>query len=192
MIGKLYKGFMFACIIVILGLVAWFMGAVVELIIMMLSFLIAKQRYEFKYHCKSSFHCLVLSVVVFVIGLRVTLPASVSYVCSGACGLLIAHGAQYIARLQFIEKDYQYIEPKYNEYVKIAYEKKTYCMEEQSLRKLCREHLLDPIDEEIVVQRLVYKLKGQELYSKIGYSKPQMIRREKRIEEKLNLKLKDR
>lgn len=191
-LAKVYKGIMFSCIIVILGLISWFMGAVIELTIMMTAFLIAKQKYEFKYHCKSSFQCLLLSVTVFAIGLRITLPSSISYVCSGVCGLLIAHGAQYIARLKFIEKDYEYIEPKYNEYVRQEYERNAYTMNESNLRQLCRENLLDEIDEEIVVQRLIYKLKGQELYDKIGYSKPQMIRREKRIEEKLKLKLKDR
>lgn len=65
-------------------------------------------------------------------------------------------------------------------------------MSEQELRTVCKENLFDAIDEEIVVQRLIYGRKGKELYDKIGYSKPQMIRREKRIEQKLNIKLKER
>lgn len=63
---------------------------------------------------------------------------------------------------------------------------------ENELRVYCKDKMLDEIDEEIIIQRLIYKLKGQALYDKIGYSKPQMIRRERKIEEKLNIKLKDR
>ena len=67
-----------------------------------------------------------------------------------------------------------------------------YAMSEDELRHYCRSYNLDPIDEEIVIQRLIYHLKGQQLYDKIGYSKPQMIRREKLIQSKLNISLKDR
>ena len=190
-IAKLYKTFMFLSIIAILGTVAYFMDAVVELVIMLVCFLIAKQKYKFKYHCKSSLQCLILSVGVFVIGMRVTLPSSISYTCSGICGLLIAFIAQHIAKLKFIKEDYDYIEPKYNALVEAQRVTNIYTMNEQDLRLHCKASMLDDIDEEIVVQRLIYHRKGQDLYDKIGYSKPQMIRREKKIEEKLNIKLKD-
>ena len=69
---------------------------------------------------------------------------------------------------------------------------RVYAMPEEELRAYCKAHNLDQIDTEIVVQRLIHHLKGKDLYEKIGYSKPQMIRREKAIESKLNIKLKDR
>ena len=181
---------MFLSILAILGIVAWFMGAVVELVIMMACFLIVKQKYEFKYHCKSSFQCFLVSVSVFTIGLRLIFPSSVSYLCSGICGIGIAHIAQYLAELKFIRKDYEYIEPKYNKFVEAQRVRNIYSMNEDSLRRYCKENMLDEIDEEIVIQRLIYHRKGQDLYEKIGYSKIQMIRREKRIESKLNIKLK--
>lgn len=73
-----------------------------------------------------------------------------------------------------------------------GHKRNVYCMEEKELRSLCKSYGLDPINEEIVIQRIVHHLKGKDLYDKIGYSKPQMIRREKYIEEKLSIKLKDR
>lgn len=187
---KLYKNTMFLLILAILGTIAWFMGSMVEMVIMMTCFLISKQRYRFKYHCKSAFQCLLLSVIVFAIGLRLTLPLSLSYTCSGVCGLLIAYVAQYIAELKFIREDYEYIEPKYNEFVESQRITNIYTMNESQLRLYCRQNLLDGIDEEIVVQRLIHRRRGQDLYEKIGYSKIQMIRREKRIESKLKIKLK--
>jgi hypothetical protein len=122
--------------------------------------------------------------------MKITLPANLSYTCSGICGLLVAYGAQYIAHLKFIKEDYEYIEPKYNDFVESKRSEDIYSMTEEELRLHCKRNFLDDIDEEIVIQRLIYKRKGQDLYNKIGYSKPQMIRREKRIEEKLNIKLK--
>lgn len=187
---KVYKTSMFLFILVILGMVAWIMNAIVEMTVMLSFFMVAKQKYEFKYHCKSSVHCLLLSVGVFAIGLRITLPVHLSYTCSGIVGLFIAYIAQYIAELKFIREDYEYIEPRYNALVENKRKTDLYTMNESELRLLCRANLLDNIDEEIVVQRLIYHRKGQDLYDKIGYSKPQMIRREKRIEEKLNMKLK--
>lgn len=187
---KVYKTSVFLLILTILGTISWCMDALVEMVIMMSLFLAAKQKYRFKYHCKSSVQCLLLSIVVFSIGLRVTLPAHLSYTCSGIVGLCIAYAAQYIAELKFIKEDYEYIEPRYNAFVENQRVASIYSMNEEDLRKYCRSNFLDEIDEEIVVQRLIYHRKGQDLYNKIGYSKPQMIRREKRIEEQLNIKLK--
>lgn len=187
---KVYKTSMFLLILAILGTISWCMGAFVEMVIMMSLFLVSKQKYRFKYHCKSSAHCFLLSVGIFSIGLRVALPVHLSYTCSGIVGLFIAYAAQYIAELKFIKEDYDYIEPRYNVLVENKRKTDLYTMNESELRSLCRANLFDEIDEEIVVQRLIYHRKGQDLYNKIGYSKPQMIRREKRIEEKLNIKLK--
>ena len=187
---KVYKTSMFLLILAILGTISWCMGAFIEMAIMMSLFLVAKQKYKFKYHCKSSVHCLLLSVGIFSVGLRVALPVHLSYTCSGIVGLFIAYAAQYIAELKFIKEDYDYIEPRYNVLVENQRVTNIHSMNECDLRKYCKSNFMDEIDEEIVVQRLIYHRKGQDLYDKIGYSKPQMIRREKRIEEKLNIKLK--
>lgn len=188
---KIYKTMMFMFIIGILTIIAYFMDSLIELFIMLVCFLVSKQKYEFKYHCKSSFHCLLLSVGVFVIALRITLPIGISYVCSGVCGLAIAYVGQYMAESKFIREDYAYIEPRYNSLLEEKSRINVYTMDESHLREYCRANLLDDIDEEIVVQRLIYRRKGKDLYAHIGYSKPQMIRREQRIEAKLNIKLKD-
>ena len=175
MIVKIYNRFMFVFMVAILVTLAWFFGSLIELASMLTCFLIAKQHYKFKYHCKSSFQCLLVSVAVFSIGLRLTLPVRISYVCSGLCGLLIAHVAQYMAEIKFIKEDYAYIEPRYNQLIEAQKQVNIYTMDEKELREHCKRNLLDEIDEEIVVQRLIYRRKGQDLYNKIGYSKPQMF-----------------
>lgn len=190
MIAKIYKYSMFLGIIAILTGIAYCMNSVVELYIMLISFLIAKQRYKYKFHCKSSLQCLLLSVGVFVIALRVTLPLGTSYICSGICGLVIAYAGQYAGESKFIREDYAYIEPRYNALIEEQRKQNVYSLSENDLRKYCRSFNFDEIDEEIVIQRLIYHLKGRDLYDKIGYSKPQMIRREQRIESILKIPLK--
>lgn len=190
MFAKIYKYSMFLGIIAILTGIAYCMNSVIELYIMLISFLIAKQRYKYKFHCKSSLQCLLLSVGVFVIALRVTLPLGTSYICSGICGLVIAYVGQYAGESKFIREDYAYIEPRYNTLIEEQRKQDVYSLSEDDLRKYCRSFNFDEIDEEIVIQRLIYHLKGKDLYDKIGYSKPQMIRREQRIESILKIPLK--
>lgn len=190
MIAKIYKYSMFLGIIAILTGIAYCMNSVVELYTMLISFLIAKQRYKYKFHCKSSLQCLLLSVGVFVIALRVTLPLGTSYICSGICGLVIAYVGQYAGESKFIREDYAYIEPRYNALIEEQRKQDVYSLSEDDLRKYCKSFNFDEIDEEIVIQRLIYHLKGRDLYDKIGYSKPQMIRREQRIESILKIPLK--
>lgn len=190
MLAKIYKYSMFLGIVAILTGIAYCMNSVIELYIMLISFLIAKQRYKYKFHCKSSLQCLLLSVGVFVIALRVTLPLGISYICSGICGLVIAYVGQYAGESKFIREDYAYIEPRYNTLIEEQRKQDVYSLSEDDLRKYCRSFNFDEIDEEIVVQRLIYHLKGKDLYDKIGYSKPQMIRREQRIESILKIPLK--
>lgn len=190
MLAKIYKYSMFLGIVAILTGIAYCMNSIVELYIMLISFLIAKQRYKYKFHCKSSLQCLILSVGVFVIALRVTLPLGTSYICSGICGLVIAYVGQYAGESKFIREDYAYIEPRYNALIEEQRKQDVYSLSEDDLRKYCKSFNFDEIDEEIVVQRLIYHLKGKDLYDKIGYSKPQMIRREQRIESILKIPLK--
>ena len=190
MLAKIYKYSMFLGIVAILTGIAYCMNSIVELYIMLISFLIAKQRYKYKFHCKSSLQCLILSVGVFVIALRVTLPLGISYICSGICGLVIAYVGQYAGESKFIREDYAYIEPRYNTLIEEQRKQDVYSLSEDDLRKYCKSFNFDEIDEEIVVQRLIYHLKGKDLYDKIGYSKPQMIRREQRIESILKIPLK--
>ncbi len=190
MLAKIYKYSMFLGIVAILTGIAYCMNSIVELYIMLISFLIAKQRYKYKFHCKSSLQCLILSVGVFVIALRVTLPLGTSYICSGICGLVIAYVGQYAGESKFIREDYAYIEPRYNALIEEQRKQDVYSLSEDDLRKYCKSFNFDEIDEEIVIQRLIYHLKGKDLYDKIGYSKPQMIRREQRIESILKIPLK--
>ena len=124
---------------------------------------------------------------IIVVFIPILLPITSSIFGGLLCGFAVNYIANLIASNIFRAKESKELE----QFKADKYCKDVYSMPEKDLRKYCKEYNLDLIDEEIVIQRLVYHLKGQELYDKIGYSKPQMIRREKRIETKLNIKLKD-
>ena len=124
-------------------------------------------------------------VIVFI---PIVLPITNSLFGGLIAGFVVNYFANLIASNIFREQEKQELERLRSD----KYCRDVYSMSESELREYCREYNLGPIDEEIVVQRLVHHLKGQVLYDKIGYSKPQMIRKEKRIESKLNIKLKDR
>ena len=105
-------------------------------------------------------------------------------------GLAIGFATNYFANL-IASNAFRMSEKAELEALKEANRQKDiYSMPEEELRKFCKGYKLDYLDEEIVVQRLVHNLKGQALYDKIGFSKIQIIRREKKIESTLHIKLK--
>ena len=129
--------------------------------------------------------CLALTMSILFFGIAVVLPLSVSLLSSiPICFLICWVG--YIVQDRIDLLIYKRSCEEADRSLKI------WGMSEEELRHLCQENMLDSIDTEIVVCRLVHHMSGRELYEKIGYSKAQMIRREKRIEARLKIKLKDR
>jgi hypothetical protein len=124
-------------------------------------------------------------VFVFI---PICIPLSSSLFGGLLAGFAVNYTANLVASNIFREKEKKELVDLRKE----KHDRSIYKLDEPELREYCRSYNLDQIDEEIVVQRLVYHRKGKDLYDKIGYSKPQMIRREKSIEAKLNIKLKDR
>lgn len=158
--------------------VAWLTNKYIETFCFALSFCILRFKFDNIFHCDTSLKCVLFTNLSIFILTPIVLSLSVSLFG----GVIIAIVFNYFVNL--IASDLKH---------KKEQRQKNICkLDEPQLRAFCKEQLLDEIDEEIIIQRLIYKLKGQTLYDKIGYSKPQMIRRERKIEEKLNIKLKDR
>lgn len=172
----------------VLAITAWVTEKYLEAACFALTFCILRYQFTNILHCNTTFKCMLLTNGIVVVFIPILLPVTNSLFGGLLCGFAVNYAANLIASNIFREQEKQELERLRSD----KYCRDVYNMSEEGLRSYCREYNLDPIDEEIVVQRLVHHLKGQELYDKIGYSKPQMIRREKRIEAKLNIKLKDR
>ena len=171
-----------------LFITAWITGKYIEAACFSVSFWVLRLRFSNILHCSTTFKCVLLTNGIVFVFIPITIPLTNSLFGGLLTGFVVNYGANLIASSIFREREKIELELLRKE----KHDRDIYRLNEPELREYCRPYNLDQIDEEIVVQRLVYHLKGKDLYDKIGYSKPQMIRREKSIEAKLNIKLKDR
>lgn len=169
-------------------LTAWITGKYIEAVCFAISFCVLRYKFTNILHCKTTFKCMLLTNGIVFVFIPIAIPLTNSLFGGLIVGFAVNYFADLIASNFFRIKERSELEALRKE----KHSRDVYSLSDPELRAFCREYNLDPIDEEIVVQRLIHHLKGAELYEKIGYSKPQMIRREKRIESKLNIKLKDR
>lgn len=177
-----------ALVLFVLFVTAWITGKYLESICFALSFCVLRYRVTDILHCNTTFKCMLLTNGIIVVSIPITIPVSESLFGGLLSGFAVNLLADLLASSILRKKEKQ-------ELLALREElrcKDVYSMTEVELRSFCKSYNLDLINEEIVVQRLIYRYKGKSLYEKIGYSKPQMIRREKYIEEKLGIKLKDR
>lgn len=171
-----------------LFITAWITGKYIEAVCFAVAFCMLRYRFVNILHCNTTFKCMLLTNGIILVFIPITIPLTNSLFGGLIAGFAVNYDANLIASNIFREKE----KTELNVLRKEKHDRSVYKLNEADLREHCRSYNLDPIDEEIVVQRLIYHLKGKELYDRIGYSKPQMIRREKAIEAKLNIKLKDR
>lgn len=170
-----------------LFLTAWLTNRYAEAVCFSISFCAFRYKFTDVLHCSTTLRCILLTNGIAISTISIILPLTQSLFG----GLFAGFAVNYFASL--VSSHAVRMEEK-SELRKLQGElnlRNVHSMSESELRIYCKSFNLDIIDEEIVVQRLIYHLKGVALYEKIGYSKPQMIRREKRIEQKLGISLKD-
>ena len=174
-------------VLINLFITAWITGKYVETVCFAVSFCALRYRFVNILHF-TTFKCVLFTNSIVFVFIPICIPLSNSLFGGLISGFVVNYGANLIASNIFREKEKTELEHLRKE----KHDRNIYMFNEFDLREYCRSYNLDQIDEEIVIQRLIYHRKGKDLYEKIGYSKPQMIRREKAIESKLNIKLKDR
>lgn len=177
-------------ILVLLNLfvIAWVTDKFIEALCFAIAFCVFRYKVVNILHCSTTFRCMLLTNGIIFVFIPITLPLTSSLFGGLIAGFAVNYFANLIASNFFRQREKRELDRLQKE----MDNRVVYSMSENELRKFCKSNNLDSIDEEIVVQRLIYHLKGQELYDKIGYSKAQMLRKEKRIESKLSIKLKDR
>ncbi len=169
-------------------IIAWLTDKYLESVCFAVSFCVFRYRFVNILHCKSTLKCILMTNSIVFVFIPITIPLTSSLFGGLITGFLVNYCADLIASNFFRQLEKKELEALKAE----KHSREVYSMPEEDLRVYCKSYNLDSIDEEIVIQRLIHHLRGQELYDKIGYSKPQMIHREKTIEAKLNIKLKDR
>ena len=170
----------------VLIVTAWITGKYIESLSFASTFLVVRYKMTDIFHCNTTLKCVLLTNCIILVFIPLTIPITNSLFG----GIVSGFAVNWIATL--LASNYLRIEEQ-KELQTLREEKSIrniYSLSENDLRKFCRSYNLDLIDEEIVVQRLIHHLKGKALYDKIGYSKPQMIRREHRIEQTIGITLK--
>lgn len=176
----------FALVISSLCVIAWISGKYIEATCFAISFCILRYTFDNILHCNTTFKCMLLTNSIIFVFIPITIPITNSLFGGLVSGLAVNYVANLVASNIFRAKEKKELIALREE----MHKRDVYSMSESELRDYCKSYNLDYINEEIVIHRLIYHLKGQELYDRIGYSKPQIIRREKYIEEKLQIKLK--
>lgn len=193
--NALSKAYRFGGFAIIVGLLIGFsalIGKPIEFLFVFLPYFITKNFYARQYHSRSLKECFTISLVVFSLIMLTTLPKVMSIIFSVLLGLAIAFISYKIGIMQFKLKDYEYIEPRYNELVAF-YENATKskpfdvntCTENE-LRKRCEELHFSYDNTELAVEFFIKKTKHSIIADKLCIDEKSVTRRKMRLREKLN------
>ena len=190
-LSKAYRYGGFAIIIGLLVGFSWLIGKPIEFLFVFLPYFITKNFYARQYHSRSLKECFTISLVVFSLIMLTTLPKVMSIIFSVLLGLAIAFISYKIGIMQFKLKDYEYIEPRYNELVAF-YENATKskpfdvntCTENE-LRKRCEELHFSYDNTELAVEFFIRKTKQSVIADKLCIDEKSVTTRKKRLKAKL-------
>lgn len=191
-LSKAYRYGGFAIILGLLVGFSWLIGKPIEFILIFLPYFITKGLYTRQYHSRSLRECFALSLGIFAFVLLACVPRETSILFSVLLGLAIAFVSYKAGVVQFKLKDYEYVEPRYNQLVdfyKNATEQKPFdvnaCTEEE-LRKRCEELRFSQDNTELAVEFFIKKTKHSIIADKLCIDEKSITRRKMRLREKLN------
>ena len=190
-LSKVYRFGGFAIILGLLMGFAWLIGKPIEFVLIFLPYFCAKGLYERQFHSRSLRECFALSLIVFALALMACVPSGESIMFSVVLGLAIAFISYKVGVIQFKLKDYEYIEPRYNELVAF-YENATKskpfdvnaCTEEE-LRKRCAELHFSYDNTELAVEFFIRKTKQSIIADRLCIDEKSVTTRKKRLKAKL-------
>ena len=193
--NALSKAYRFGGFAIIVGLLIGFsalIGKPIEFFMIFLPYFITKNFYARQFHSQSLKECFVLSLIVFSLALMACVSSMASILFSVMLGLAIAFISYKIGIVQFKLKDYEYIEPRYNELVAF-YENATKskpfdvntCTENE-LRKRCEELHFSYDNTELAVEFFIRKTKQSVIANRLCIDEKSVTTRKKRLKFKLN------
>ena len=190
-LSKAYRFGGFAIILGLLVVFSWLIGKPIEFVLIFLPYFCTKGLYARQFHSRSLCECFALSLIVFALALMACVPKGASITFAAVLGLMIAFISYKVGVVQFKLKDYEYIEPRYNELVAF-YENATKskpfdvnaCTEEE-LRKRCAELHFSYENTELAVEFFVRKTKQSIIADKLCIDEKSVTTRKKRLKAKL-------
>lgn len=191
-LSKAYRYGGFAIILGLLVGFSWLIGKPIEFLLIFLPYFLTKGLYSRQFHSRSLKECFSLSLIVFALALMACVPSGTSIMFSVALGLAIAFISYKAGVIQFKLKDYEYIEPRYNqlvEFYKDATAPKPFntdtCTMEELLAR-CKELRFTKENTDLAVEFFINRTKHSVIADKMCIDEKSVTRRKMRLREKLN------
>lgn len=191
-LSKAYRYGGFAIILGLLVGFSWLIGKPIEFLLIFFPYFLTKGLYSRQFHSRSLKECFSLSIVVFALALMACVPSGASIMFSVVLGLAIAFASYKIGVIQFKLKDYEYIEPRYNqlvEFYKDATAPKPFntdtCTMEELLAR-CKELRFTKENTDLAVEFFINRTKHSVIADKMCIDEKSVTRRKMRLREKLN------
>lgn len=191
-LSKAYRYGGFAIILGLLVGFSWLIGKPIEFLLIFLPYFLTKGLYSRQFHSRSLKECFSLSLIVFALALMACVPSGASIMFSVAFGLEIAFASYKAGVIQFKLKDYEYIEPRYNqlvEFYKDATAPKPFntdtCTMEELLAR-CKELRFTKENTDLAVEFFINRTKHSVIADKMCIDEKSVTRRKMRLREKLN------
>lgn len=191
-VSKAYRFGGFAIIVGLLVGFSWLIGKPIEFILIFLSYFISKNFYTVQFHSKSLKECFSLSLMMFALVTLAAVPADFTIMLSVLFGCAIAFVSYKIGVVQFKLKDYNYIEPRYNqlvEFYKDATKPKSFNTNTCSLDELmarCKELHFTKENTDLAIEFFINKTKQSVIADKLCINEKSVAIRKMRLKNKLN------
>lgn len=193
-ISKLYRFGGFAIIVGLLISFSSLIGKPVEFLCIFLPYFITKNFYEKQYHAKSLKQCFAMSLMIFAAAIIFVLPTKISMTFSVMIGSGIAYISYKAGTIQDKLRDYDYIEPRYNqlvEFYKAATTQKQFDVDtctEDELRQRCERLRFGEENTELAVEFFIKKTKQSIIADRLCIDEKSVTIRKMRLKQKLNSK----
>lgn len=189
------KAYRFGGFAIILGLLmgfAWLIGKPIEFLLIFLPYFLTKGLYSRQFHSRSLKECFSLSLIVFALALMACVPSKASITFSVAFGLAIAFISYKAGVIQFKLKDYEYIEPRYNqlvEFYKEATAPKPFntdtCSRDELIGR-CNELKFSKENTDLAVEFFIHRTKHSIIADRLCVDEKSVVMRKMRLKRKLN------
>ena len=143
---------------------AWLFDKPAQAVMFCVAHLVIRNKFDKQYHCGTTALCLITTLSIAFFGIAAVLPFSVSLLSAIPVCFVVCY-AGYIAQDRIDLLQYRRFREEQDRSIRV------WGMPESELRQFCQENMLDSIDTEIVVCRLVHHLSGRSCMTKSGTPK---------------------
>lgn len=191
-ISRIYRFGGFAFVIGLLIGFSFLIGKPIEFILIFLPYFISKNFYTVQFHSKSLKQCFTLSLMVFALATMAVVPSDFSIIFSVLIGCAIAFVSYKVGIVQRKLKDYEYIEPRYNQLVEFYKEATTpkpfstdTCSRDELIAR-CNELKFSKENTDLAVEFFINRTKQSIIADRLCIDEKSVVMRKMRLKRKLN------